>query len=185
LPNEKETNMNRHIAIVCSFAAMIFAATNAHAQTSNAAAGKASVADQAFLNEAIQGDLAEVNMGKLAQEKGHSEAAKQFGQMLEQDHGQHLQKAKDSAQQMGVTPPTEPNAKQKQMYDQLSKMSGAQFDKEFAQHMIRDHKEDIGKYEKEAKSKGPLAEFAEQTIPTLQKHLQTAQRIAEQKSSQR
>jgi len=85
---------------------------------------------------------------------------------------------------MGVSPPTEPNAKQKKMYDQLSEMSGAQFDKEFAQHMIMDHKEDIGKYEKEAKSKGPLAQFAEQTIPTLQKHLQTAERLAEQKSSQ-
>jgi putative membrane protein len=183
--NDKETDMNKHIAIACSFAAMIFAATNGHAQTSNPAAGNASAADQAFLNEAIQGDLAEVNMGKLAQEKGQSEAAKQFGQMLEQDHGQHLQKAKDSAQQMGMTPPTEPNAKQKKMYDQLSKMSGAQFDKEFAQHMVKDHKEDIGKYEREAKSKGPLAQFAQQTIPTLQKHLQTAERLAEQKSSKR
>ena len=109
--------MNKNFAIACSLAAMIFAATNGHAQTSNAPAGKANAADQTFLNEAIQGDLAEVNMGKLAQEKGQSEAAKQFGQMLEQDHGQHLQKAKDSAQQMGVTPPTEPNAKQQKLYD--------------------------------------------------------------------
>jgi putative membrane protein len=51
--------------------------------------------------------------------------------------------------------------------------------------MIMDHKEDIGKYEKEAKSKGPLAQFAQQTIPILQKHLQTAERLAEQKSSKR
>ena len=172
--------MNKHIAIACSCAAIIFVATNGHAQT-----GKASAADQSFIKEAIQGDLAQVNMGKLAQEKGQSEAAKQFGQMLEQDHGQHLQKAKDSAQQLGVSPPIEPNAKQKKMYDQLSKLSGAQFDKQFAQHMIMDHKEDIGKYEKKAKSKGPLAQFAEQTLPTLQKHLQTAERLAEQKSSQR
>jgi putative membrane protein len=171
--------MNKHIAIACSFAVIVFTATNGNAQT-----GKASAADQAFLNGAIQGDLAEVNMGKLAQEKGQSEAAKQFGQMLVQDHGQHLQKAKDSAQEMGVSPPTEPNAKQKKTYDQLSKMSDAQFDKEFAQHMVMDHKEDIGKYEKEAKSKGPLAQFAQQTIPTLQKHLQAAERLAE-KSSKR
>ena len=177
--------MNKCIAIACGFAAMIFVATSGHAQTSSVPAGKASAADQTFLKEAIRGDLAEVNMGKLAQEKGQSAATKQFGQMLEQDHGQHLQKAKDSAQQMGVSAPTEPNAKQKKMYDQLSKMSGAQFDKQFAQHMIMDHKEDIGKYEKKAKSKGPLAQFAEQTLPTLQKHLQTAQRLAEQKSSQR
>jgi putative membrane protein len=170
--------MKKYMIFACSLAAIVLGATNGYAQT------KASAADQTFLKEAIQGDLAEVRMGKLAQEKGQNEAAKQFGQMLEQDHGQHLQKAKDSAQQLGVTPPTEPNSKQNKMYDQLSKMSGAQFDKEFAQHMIKDHKEDIRKYQKEAKSKGPLAELAQQTIPTLQKHLQTAETLAGQKSSQ-
>jgi putative membrane protein len=51
--------------------------------------------------------------------------------------------------------------------------------------MVTDHKQDISKYEKEAKSKGPLADFAQQTIPTLQKHLQTAESLTGQKSSQR
>jgi hypothetical protein len=32
---------------------------------------------------------------------------RQFGQMLEQDHSQHLQKAKDTAQQMGLMPPAD------------------------------------------------------------------------------
>ncbi len=105
--------------------------------------------------------------------------------MLEQDHSQHLQKANDTAQQMGLTAPTEPTAKQQKMYDQTSKLSGAQFDKHFAQEMISDHKKDIKKYQTEAKSKGPLADFAQQTIPTLQKHLQTAESLARNRSSQR
>ena len=42
--------------------------------------------------------------------------------------------------------------------------------------------EDIAKYrEKEAKSKGPLADFAKDTLPTLQHHLQTAETLAKQK----
>jgi putative membrane protein len=142
-----------------------------------AGAQKASKADQAFLKDAIEGDLAEVQMGQLAQQKGQSQDVKQFGQMLQQDHGQHLQQAQQMAQQMGVTPPTQPNAKQKAMHDHMSKMSGAQFDKAFAKDMVADHKKDIAKYQKEAKSKGPLAEFAQQTIPVLQKHLQTAQSL--------
>jgi len=48
-------------------------------------------ADQNFMNEAIEGDLSEINMGKLAQQKGQSQGIKQFGQMLEQDHSQNLQ----------------------------------------------------------------------------------------------
>jgi putative membrane protein len=47
--------------------------------------------------------------------------------------------------------------------------------------MVTDHKEDIAKYEKEAKSKGPLADFAKDTLPTLQHHLRTAETLAKQK----
>jgi putative membrane protein len=66
------------------------------------------------------------------------------------------------------------------MYDRLSKLSGGQFDK-FVKAMVTDHKKDIAKYEKEAKSKGPLADFAKETLPTLQHHLQTAETLAKQK----
>ena len=93
--------------------------------------------------------------------------------------------SKQEAQQMGVTRPSEPNAKQKKMYDHLSSLSGPQFDRQFAQAMVSDHKEDIGKYQKEARSKGPLADFAQQTIPTLQKHLQTAESLTGQQRSAR
>jgi putative membrane protein len=148
--------------------------TNAQSQ---AGAQKASKADQAFVKEAIQGDLSEVKVGQLAQQKGQSQDVKSFGQMLQQDHSQNLQQAQQLAQQVSVTPPTEPNAKQKAMYDKLSKLNGAQFDKAFAKDMVKDHKEDIAKFQKEAKSKGEVAQFAQQTLPVLQKHLQTAQSI--------
>ena len=151
---------------------------NQNAATANqAGAQKASKADQAFLKDAIQGDLSEVKAGQLAQEKGQSQDVKSFGQMLQQDHSQNLQQAQQLAQQSGVTPPTEPNAKQKAMYDHLSKLSGTQFDKAFAKDMVKDHKEDIAKFQKEAKKQGPVAQFAQQTLPVLQKHLQTAQGI--------
>ena len=138
---------------------------------------KATKAQKKFLDEAIEGDLSEVNIGKLAQQNGESQDVKQFGQTLEQDHGQHLQQAQQMAQQMGVTPPTQPSAKEKKMYERLSKEKGARFDKAFARAMVMDHKQDVAKYEREAKAKGPLSSFAQQTVPTLQKHLQTAQSL--------
>jgi putative membrane protein len=168
------------LVVAIAAAAAIVPARAANDQTT-----QASKADQTFLTDAIEGDLAEVRMGQLAQQKGQSNEARQFGKMLEQDHGAHLQKAKATAQQMGLSIPVEPNVKQKQMHEQLSKMSGAQFDKEFAQHMVDDHKQDIRKYQEEAKSKGSLGAFAQETLPTLQKHLQTAESLSRQKSSQR
>ena len=109
---------------------------------------------------------------------------KDFGKMLEQDHGEHSQKVQGKAQELGVTPPQEPSTTQKSMYDRLSKLSGAQFDQhQFVKAMVTDHKEEIAKYEKEAKSKGPLADIAKDTLPTLQHHLQTAETLAKQKSN--
>jgi hypothetical protein len=96
-------------------------------------------------------------------------------------HGQHSQKVQSKAQELGVTLPQEPNTTQKSEHDRLSKLSGAQFDNQFVRAMVTDHKKDIAKYEKEAKSKGPLADFAKETLPTLEHHLQTAETLEKQK----
>ncbi len=165
-------------------AGLALAGSGAVAQISNAPTGTMAKADQNFMNEAIQGDLSEIKIGKLAQQKGQSTGVKQFGQMLEQDHSQNLEKAKQTAEKLGLTTPSEPNQKQTALYDRLSQLSGAQFDRQFAQGMVTDHKEDIGKFQKQAKSKGPIGDFAQQTIPTLQKHLQTAESLADQKTAQ-
>src|SRR5215472_6314785 len=118
--------MKNYRMIAFSFvAALTLTGINALAQTMNAPQGTLAKADQSFLDDAVQGDLSEINMGKLAQQKGQSQDVKSYGQMLEQDHGQHLQKAKQEAQQIGVTPPSAPNAKQKKMYDHLSSLSAS------------------------------------------------------------
>lgn len=140
--------------------------------------GKMNKADERFLTEAIQGDLAEVKMGELAQQKGGTDRVKEFGQTLTKDHGAHAQTLQQLGQQVGIaTLPSEPSAKQKAEHDRLGKLTGAQFDREFAKLMIDDHKKDIAKYQAEAKKSGPIGTMAKQTIPTLQHHLQMAQEL--------
>ena len=106
---------------------------------------------------------------------------KDFGKMLEQDHGEHAQKVRSRAKELGVAAPQEPNATQTSMHDRLSKLSGAQFDEQFVKAMITNHKKDIAEYEKEATSRSPLADFAKETLPTLEHHLQTAVSLAKEK----
>jgi putative membrane protein len=148
-------------------------------------AGAQDKASQAFLSKAIEGNYAEVEMGKLAQKNGASDAVKSFGKMLETDHADAAQKASQVAQSLNVTPPTGPNKQQKADYDKMAKMSGAAFDKMFAEHMVKDHKKDIGAYQKAAKAKDAAGQYAGNTLPTLQKHLETAQSIQKQKTSAR
>jgi putative membrane protein len=98
--------------------------------------------------------------------------------MLEQDHGAHLQKAEQAAEDLSANAPTEPDAKSKATYEKLSTMSGSKFDNEFVKAMISDHKREIAAYRLQSKSKGPLADFATETLPTLQEHLKTAESLA-------
>src|SRR4051795_3029493 len=129
-------------------------ATSAHA---------AEKPSQTFLKKAIQGNYAEVEMGKLAQQNGQSDNVKNFGQMLQADHAAANEKAIDAAKSMGVTPPDGPNAKQKADYEKMSK-EGAMFDRDFSAHMVMDHQKDIAEYKKEAKQADAAGEYARAQI---------------------
>ena len=132
---------------------------------------------EAFLKKAIEGNYAEVSMGELAQKNGQSDGVRSFGKMLSTDHAAANQKARDAAKGMGMNPPSGPNTKQKADYDKMSKMSGTDFDKTFATHMIADHQKDIAEYEKASKMKDAAGEYASGQIDTLQKHLETAKSL--------
>lgn len=148
------------------------------------AASAADTASQKFIKEAIEGNLAEVKMGELAQKKGQSDGVRSFGKMLVDDHSAANEKAKMVASQIGAAAPTEPNNKQKAMYDKMSKISDKTFDREFAKEMVTDHKKDISEFEKEAKKKNdPAATFANDTLPTLRKHLETAQGLTKDRNA--
>jgi putative membrane protein len=140
---------------------------------------------EVFIKKAIEGNFAEVEMGKLAQQKGQNDDVKKFGQMLADDHSAANQKAIDAAKSINVTPPDGPNAKQMADYDKLAKESGPRFDRAFASHMVMDHEKDIAEYKKEAKQSDAAGEYAKAQIPVLQKHLDTAKSLRSNKTSSR
>ena len=131
-------------------------------------------ASQAFLKKAIEGNFAEIEMGKLAQQNGRNDSVKQYGQMLSDDHSAANQKAIDVARSMGVSPPDGPSARQKADYDKMAKMTGDQFDRDFARHMVADHEKDIADYKKEAKQADAAGDYAKGQIDILQKHFEAA-----------
>jgi putative membrane protein len=135
----------------------------------------AEVKGGSFIKDAIQGNLAEVKVGQLAQEKGASPGVKEFGATLATDHQSANQSATQVAQQMNITPPDKPGLKQKAVYEKLALLSGDHFDREFIKSMVKDHKEDIAKYQQEIRQGGPAADYAKQTLPKLREHLKMAE----------
>jgi putative membrane protein len=139
----------------------------------------ADIVSQVFIRDAIQANLAEIQMGQLAQEKAQSAEVKSYAQMLIADHSALNKHAEMVAEQIGITAPTETSLKQKALYDEMSKLTGATFDRTFAKEMATEHKMNIARYQNEAKKRNdPVADFANQTLPTLQKHLDAAQKLS-------
>ncbi len=133
--------------------------------------------DARFLTEAMKGDNAEVAMGRMAIAKGQSTKVKDFGRMLVADHGAHKDKLVKlgSSMRVAATDDLMPDAAKAR--DMLGGMNGAAFDAAFKKHMVEDHKKDIAKYEAQARSgqSAGVRNLARQTVPTLRKHLATAQ----------
>lgn len=142
------------------------------------AAPVAAAPAEPFLAKAAQGDMAEVEMGKLAQAHGQSAAVKAYGETLVTDHGGHRSKVVALATAKGVDVPDSVSAEQKTAYDHLAGLTGAAFDKAFKQHMVADHQNDIALYRTAAAGKdAEVAALARQTLPVLEKHLTLARQL--------
>lgn len=168
-----------------TFAAVVGAqtpATGTNRMGSNNATAKAtaesiSSGDRKFMEKAAQGGIAEVELGKLATRKAASPEVKQFGQRMVDDHSKANDKLKSLATAKGVNLPTGLDRSTRREMDKLSKLSGAEFDREYMKHMVSDHKKDVSEFKSEAKKAkdADVKDFAATTLPTLEEHLQLAQ----------
>lgn len=131
-----------------------------------------------FMNEVALGGMAEVELGKLAQEKAIHQRVKNFGEMMVNDHSAANSDLKAIAQQKNVTLPSD-MGKHKDHYDDLSKKQGADFDKAYMKMMVDDHQDNIDAFEKIAENgtDPDVKTFASQKLPTLRKHLDSAKAI--------
>ena len=130
-------------------------------------------ADMTFAMKAAQGGMAEVEMGKLAADKGNSADVKAFGQHMVDDHSKANDNLKSVAQAENITLPTTMNAKDQAEYNHLKNLSGAAFDHRYVTDMVKDHETDVKEFQKEANSgqDAQIKNFAQQTLPVLQEHL--------------
>jgi putative membrane protein len=131
-----------------------------------------------FLTKAIQGDNSEMTLGGLAAIKG-GPAVSEYGRTLVADHTKAKASAAAVASRNGVEPPSDMLPEASKERTKLDGLSGKDFDKEFASYMVKDHKEDISDFEKEAASNAPadVKKLAQDTLPDLRKHLEMAQRL--------
>lgn len=135
--------------------------------------------DRNFLMDAAMGGMMEVELGRLATERGASDPVKQFGQRMVDDHTAANTELMSIASSKGITLPTMLDRKHQQHVTKLSGLSGAEFDRAYSRMMVTDHNKDVNMFEREStRGADPdLRAFATKTLPTLQEHLQMARAL--------
>lgn len=136
-------------------------------------------ADETFAKKAAQGGMAEVKLGRLAEERGSNPAVKNFGRRMVQDHSKADDELKQATSKENIQLSNELDRSDQVTYDRLSKLSGDAFDRAYARDMVRDHSKDVAEFQREAKNgrNESIKNFAAQTLPTLQNHLDQARQM--------
>jgi predicted outer membrane protein len=155
--------------------------------TAGATAGGSAMskADSKGIMSMAMVNMAEIEMGKLAQSKSQNPEVKTYAQQMIDDHTKGLTEVQAVAQAKGVTLPTELDAKHKAMSNRLAKLSGEKFDREYMKvGGVASHKEAhsmLQKNQKAAKDSDVKA-LATKMMPVVEQHLKSAQQMTTAKS---
>ncbi len=137
--------------------------------------------DRNFITKAAAGGRAEVELGQLAQGKASSDAVKQFGQRMAEDHGAANQELMQLAENKGMQL-DDKTPKPDRLLTRLAKLEGPEFDREYVKAMVKDHKQDVAEFRRmHSGAVDPnLKAWVDKTLPTLEDHLKTIEGIQAQ-----
>jgi putative membrane protein len=143
--------------------------------------GTSAMMDKAFVRQALQGGMAEVQLGQLALQKSSNPDVKQFAQKMVDDHTKLGDEMKQVAQQMNVKAPDSLSGKDKSTISKLNALNGDEFDKAYIKDMVKDHKQDAKEFKQEAQnaSNPALKQVATQGAQVIDQHLQMIEQIAQ------
>jgi putative membrane protein len=143
-------------------------------------AGQPSPLDRMFVTKAMQGSMAEVQLGQLTLQKSNNDQVKQFAQRMIDDHTKLNDQMKPVAQQLGVAVPEQVSKKDRNTMAKLQALSGPAYDQAYIKDMVKDHKQDLSEFQAEASSgqDQTVKDAAAQGSKVIAQHLQMAQQMA-------
>jgi putative membrane protein len=162
-------------ALAVAAALLAAAAPNAHAAGNSPTTGQ----DQAYIRSAIEGDRFEVDGGRIALRISHNAKVRALAKRLIKDHRKSLSEAEHMARRLGIEIPRSPSTTEQWELRIVGRESGTQFDVDYSDLEVADHKVDIEEATHEWTHGGNLAVrlAARKELPTLRKHLQMSRRV--------
>ena len=153
--------------------------------------------DKSFVEHMSADGIAEVRLGQLAAQRASNAEVKKFAQRMVADHSKANDELKPIAAKLNAELPTAMDDEHQDLHDKLSKMSGAEFDREYMNAMVEGHEDVANQLERKANdrvgdrgvgttgtAKGAAADtdaavtaWASKTLPAVRQHLESAKQI--------
>jgi putative membrane protein len=171
----------RSFGIVASFMALAFFGA-AHAADPAHRPDPAKVTPTAtFVQEAVAGNLFEVESSKLALDRSQNAAIKTFAKHMIDDHSAAGVKLAEAVNQAKLArPPLKLDARHQAIIEDLAGRKGADFDQVYVDVQHKAHIEAVALFESYSATgeDGQLKALAGQLLPTLKGHLAQIDKIA-------
>jgi putative membrane protein len=139
-----------------------------------------STADSSFYRTVAQGGMAEVDLGKLAEQKSTDPKVKSFAEMMVKDHSAANEKLESLASSKHIPLPKTLDASHEATKSKLEALSGDSFNKSYVESQLKAHEKTVDLLNKEISS-GQDADakaFAQSVLPTVEHHLQAVRTLA-------
>ena len=150
-----------------------------------------------WVEDRLEGGLREVKLGELASQKAQNADVKAFGRMMVSDHTKAGDELKQMVAKHNIVAPTALEDDNRDVFERLSKLQGAEFDREYINRMVDDHEATLkaleDRLDKEGDNDNPrytpkksdnqfetqLNQWSAKTIPTVRQHLEKAKQLDE------
>lgn len=144
--------------------------------------GVVSRQDRKFVEDAAVGGMAEVQLGQLAAQRAQDQGVRDFGNAMVADHTPANQRLMTIAATLGITPPDKLDFMHRHKQKKLSKAEGKDFDEDYIEGEVKDHKKMAELLEDEMKDgqNADLKQYASDMLPRIKQHLEMAQRLKDQ-----
>lgn len=144
------------IAVACLAGMLTFASCDSGGQQATEATGEPTVAGvdstltedkEELLAFSARNNMLQIELGKMAAEKGSTDNLKQYGQELADWHTTKQQELQELAQQYGVTLPQQMEEEQLEHVEEIRNAKPAEFDAEYWESVSKAQQEAIDEYD--------------------------------------
>ena len=157
--------------------------TTTGANGTTGTAGTSADVDRDFIEDQLEDGDREVRLGRLAEDRAASADVRAFGRMMVEEHTMAGTDLKRLAGEHNLTLENDDDADDTSgLFDRLSGLEGAEFDRAYMDAMVNDHEEAVNEIEEKATDNDDHADvraWASKTLPKVRQHLERARELRE------